>query len=421
MMSHMKQTSLEPGVVQIVRLFAIVGSLLLPFLWYNLAPMIGAETAFNQYAVIGTPVLLFVVIYTTFPWWKRRMGRAFLPAALILLGAQSILGNYFALTWFVPAGFREIATLALLPRLWFNHQFLVLVVAWQYNMFWTMVIGIGLSLLDTALVFPFIDAGGGLYPFFVTLVIARLLTVTGVGLCFAWLIQRQREQKAALAEMNEKLVQYAATSEQLAVSQERIRLARELHDTLAHSLSSITVQLEAAESIWGVDMPKAHALMGGALNNTRTGLAEARRALQALRAGALEEVGLQVAVGELAHSAAARGNLSLELKLLDELPILTLAEEQCLYRVAQEALSNVTRHARATRVCVELRPASDQLLLIIADDGKGFDPALVKGGHFGLKGLRERADLIGATLEIVSQPQRGTTVTLYMPVGEIKA
>jgi two-component system sensor histidine kinase UhpB len=94
--------------------------------------------------------------------------------------------------------------------------------------------------------------------------------------------------------------------------------------------------------------------MDGALSNTRTGLTEARRALQALRAGALEEVGLRAAVGDLARSAAARGNLTLDLKLPDELPALTQAEEQCIYRVAQEALSNVTRHARATHVCVEL-------------------------------------------------------------------
>jgi signal transduction histidine kinase len=214
-------------------------------------------------------------------------------------------------------------------------------------------------------------------------------------------------------------VQYAATNEQLAVSQERIRLARELHDTLAHSLSSITVQLEAAESIWGVDMPKVRALMDGALNNTRTGLTEARRALRALRAGALEEVGLRVAVGDLARSAAARGSLTLDLKLPDELPALTQAEEQCVYRVAQEALSNVTRHARASHVRVALQHTSGQLTLTIADNGKGFDMVQANGGHFGLKGLRERADLVGAKLEVVSEPKRGTTLTLHAPIIEM--
>ena len=206
------------------------------------------------------------------------------------------------------------------------------------------------------------------------------------------------------------------TAERLAVSQERIRLAQELHDTLAHSLSAVTVQLEAAEAIWDVDTAKARTMVDGALGNTRSGLTEARRALQALRAGPLEEVGLRVAVGNLARSTAARSNLELELTMPDELPRLTQAEEQCLYRVAQEALSNVARHARATHVRVAL-----QLTLTIADDGRGFDPAMVNGGHYGLKGLRERAELVGATLDIVSAQPHGTTLTLSAPIEELRS
>jgi signal transduction histidine kinase len=423
----MKQTPLEPGLLQVMRVFVVVSLLLLPLIWRAISKLTGIEAPLGGFLTPGEPVLLFMVLYLIVPWWQRHMGRFFLPVAILLLAMQAIFGNYLGLFWLVPPPARPEIALIFMVRIWASAQFLVLFVAWQYDLFWALVAGIGISLLDAALYFPFIRAGaGGLYPFYTAIVIGRLMSVNVVGLGFAWLMKHQREQRAALtqtnqklAEANQKLAQFAATNEQLAVSQERIRLARELHDTLAHSLSSITVQLEAAESIWGVDMAKVRTLMDGALSHTRTGLTEARRALQALRAGALEEVGLRVAIGDLARSAAARGNLTLDLQLPDELPALTQAEEQCVYRVAQEALSNVTRHARATQIRVELQHTPGQLTLTIADNGRGFNPASVNGEHFGLKGLHERADLVGAKLEVVSELQRGTTLTLHAPVTEI--
>jgi signal transduction histidine kinase len=286
---------------------------------------------------------------------------------------------------------------------------------------WIFLTAIILSIADWVLSLPFIRSDSPLFQLFLFLFAIRTQTVTLIALGVGWILNRQRQQKAALAEANQKLAQYAATAERLAVSQERIRLAQELHDTLAHSLSSVTVQLEAAESIWGVDEAKAHTLLTGALGNTRTGLTEARRALQALRAGDLEEVGLRVAVGNLARSMATRANLTLDLRLPDELPSLTQAEEQCLYRVTQEGLSNVARHARAKNVRVALQHTPGQLTLTIADDGKGFDMSRVNGGHFGLKGLRERADMVGAKLEILSEPQSGTTLILRAPITEMKS
>src|SRR5919198_2311158 len=324
----MKQTPLEPGLLQALRVFVVATLLLLPLAWQAISTLTGIGAPLGGFLTPSEPVLVLMVLYLIVPWWQRHMGRFFLPVAILLLAMQAIFPSYLALFWLGPPPARAEMALIFMVRIWASAQFLVLFVAWQYDLFWVLVAGIGICLLDAALKFPFIRAGAvDLYPFYTAIVIGRLLSVNIVGLGFAWLMKRQREQRAALAEANQKLteanhklVQYAATSEQLAVSQERIRLARELHDTLAHSLSSITVQLEAAESIWGVDMAKVRTLMDGALNNTRTGLTEARRALQALRAGALEEVGLRVAVGDLARSAAARGNLSVDLKLPDELP-----------------------------------------------------------------------------------------------------
>src|SRR5947208_742021 len=177
-------------------------------------------------------------------------------------------------------------------RLWVLFQLVLLFVAWQYDLFWVTVGGMGLCVLDAGLSLPFVNVGGPLYSLYVVIAGVRLMAVTGVGLVLAWLIDRQREQRAALAEANRKLAQYAAATEQLATSQERNRLARELHDTLAHSLSGVTVQLEAVQALWELNPMEARRMLDQALQHTRGGLNEARRALQALRASPLEDLGL---------------------------------------------------------------------------------------------------------------------------------
>jgi signal transduction histidine kinase len=236
--------------------------------------------------------------------------------------------------------------------------------------------------------------------------------VTMVALALAWAIQRQRLQRAALAEANRKLAHYATTIEQLAITQERNRLAREMHDTLAHSLSAASVQLEAVGALWDADGKAARAMLEQVQQVTRNGLTEARRALQALRASPLDDVGLAIAVSNLARSAAARAGLALDLNVPGQLDTLLPDVEQCVFRVAQEALTNVARHAEAKSLRVSLTQADGQLSLAVGDDGRGFDTAAIPETRFGLSGLRERAEMIGGTLVVESVPTRGTTVRL---------
>jgi len=242
--------------------------------------------------------------------------------------------------------------------------------------------------------------------------------VTGAGLAFAWLIRRQREHRAALAEANRKLARYATTTEQLAVSQERNRLARELHDTLAHSLSGVTVQLEAVQALWDVQPQGARQMLDQALEATQSGLTEARRALGSLRASPLDDLGLSLAITDMAKSTAARANLRLELDAQNHLEKLAPEVEQCVYRVAQEAIANVARHAEATSLSVSLRHDARVLTLTIADDGHGFDLAQVNEARYGLQGLRERAEMVGALLQVDSGMKIGTTIQLVVPLVE---
>ncbi|HSJ88360.1 MAG TPA: sensor histidine kinase [Anaerolineales bacterium] len=414
----MKQSTLEPGLLQTLRVYVVVVTLLLPFIWRSYSPTLGVEGSLQRLITPGMPVLVFLIVYLFFPWWQQRMGGAFLPVAFLLLAVQAVFGNYLTLQWLVPPSKQEAAALMLMMRAWSLIQFLVLFVAWQYNLFWMMVAGIGLSLLDTALYYPFLHDSPALYPFYSALVIGRFLSVTGAGLAFAWLIQRQREHRAALAEANHKLAQYAAATEQLAVSQERNRLARELHDTLAHSLSGAAVQLEAVQALWDVKPGEARQMLDQALEVTQNGLTEARRALHSLRASPLEDLGLVLAISDMAKSTAARSNLRLELEAQNHVENLSPEVEQCVYRIAQEAVANVARHAEATSLRVSLRHDSKALILTIADDGHGFDPYQVNDARYGLKGLRERAEMIGAALHVDSTMKSGTTIQLVLPLAE---
>jgi len=417
--SIMKQTTLEPGLLQFLRLYVALAALVMPILWRLYSPLLGSGMSLLQFVQPTFSVLLFLVFYTSFPWWQQKMGRAFLPTALILLAAQAIFGNYLILQGLVSPAQQQLALLTFMLRLWVTFQVLVMFVAWQYDLFWTFVSSITLCLLDAVLAFPFMYASGPFYSVYVMIVTARLLSVTAVGLGLAWLMKRQREHRAALAEANRKLTLYAATTEQLAVSQERNRMARELHDTLAHSLSGVIVQLEAAEALWDVNLAGARKMVEQVHQSARSGLTEVRRALNSLRASSLEDLGLALAISDLAESVAARTDMQLNLEVADHIENIPPEVEQCMYRVAQEALANVARHSKATSLHVSLTRPDGHLILSIQDDGQGFDSNNVDNTRYGLKGLRERAEMIGGTLNIETKLHHGTTVQFAVPLLEV--
>jgi len=229
----------------------------------------------------------------------------------------------------------------------------------------------------------------------------------------------QRAQRRTLVRANVQLSRHAATLEDLAVSQERNRLARELHDTLAHTLSGLAVNLEALRLMVPPEMTEARQMLDRSLENTRGGLSETRRALKALRSQPLEDLGLHMAIESLARDAASRAGLSLQLALPPEPLELDHDQDQCVYRVAQEALENVVYHAQATRVDVSLKLEDGVLCLTVRDNGLGFDPESAGWAErFGLRGMQERARMVGGQLNLQSSPQAGTTVVLTLKVRD---
>jgi signal transduction histidine kinase len=198
-----------------------------------------------------------------------------------------------------------------------------------------------------------------------------------------------------------------------------VRLARDLHDTLAHTLAGLAIQINAVGALIKGDQPEVRRELAYAREMVEEGLVNTRQAIGDLRANAAAELGLAEALRRQAEMASQRSGIQATFEECGE--ALELSEETAdtLVRIAQEALVNVERHARAQHAAVRLRwepgdpPAA---VLSIQDDGIGFDAADLADQRFGLQGMRERAELIGGHLRLDSVAGEGTQVTVTVPV-----
>ena len=210
--------------------------------------------------------------------------------------------------------------------------------------------------------------------------------------------------------------QLFAHSIELGAAEERNRLAREIHDTLAQGLTAIALQLETADALLDPASNKARTAVQKALVLTRANLEEARRSVLDLRAAPLERRTFCEALRDLVEQYGEEWNLETEFEVIGGNHPLPIRLEAGLYRMAQEALTNVVRHAHAKHVCVHWTTMPDQVELIVEDDGQGFDTEALSKGRFGLVGLNERARLLGGTLEVCSVPGEGTELKITVPL-----
>jgi signal transduction histidine kinase len=201
---------------------------------------------------------------------------------------------------------------------------------------------------------------------------------------------------------------------ELASSQERAHLARELHDSVTQALFSMTLVTRSTELLVDRDPAAAKERLGSLRDLQREALAEMRALIFELRPGNLENDGLLQALRT--HSAALQGRIGLPIvvtsDLTDRLP---LALEEVLYRIAQEALHNIVKHAGARQVELTVQRRGSSVVLKIRDDGKGFDANAVPDGHLGLAGMRARAEKIGAAFAVDSRSGEGTTIEVIVP------
>ena len=203
---------------------------------------------------------------------------------------------------------------------------------------------------------------------------------------------------------------------ELASSEERSHLARELHDSVTQALFSMTLLSRSIELLLVKDPSQVPGKLASLRDLQREALAEMRALIFELRPGNVEENGLIQALRT--HSAALSGRIGLPVVVEGELADRpSLDTEEALYRIAQEALHNVVKHAGAKQVRVEVGRVPDGIHLRVVDDGRGFDPGAVPDGHLGLAGMRARAERLGGVLTVTSIRDGGTTIDVVVPDG----
>lgn len=209
-------------------------------------------------------------------------------------------------------------------------------------------------------------------------------------------------------------------SAELGAMEERNRLAREIHDTIAQSLAAITLQLESADALLeaGADKDRVQGAIARALQLARSSMEEARHSVQDLRAAPLEGRTLPEAIRALLADKELQACLSVHSEVMGSAPPLPVRVAAGLYRIAQEAVNNVKKHARATRLNVQLILMPEYVRLIIEDNGIGFDTTGAYPGHYGLVGIQERALLLGGRADIASVPGSGTIVEISIPLDK---
>ena len=194
---------------------------------------------------------------------------------------------------------------------------------------------------------------------------------------------------------------------------ERLRVARELHDEIGQTLTAATLRAErAADTADGDSATQLRAVA----DVIRESLDDVRRIARELRPEALDDLGLVNALITLCSRMAQQSGLRIERDFAQDLPALSNETELVVYRVAQEGLTNAARHARASKASVSLASGAEELVLRVSDDGVGL-PAALPMNTAGLAGMRERALLAGGSLRVSSEPGRGTTVELRVPVA----
>jgi signal transduction histidine kinase len=239
------------------------------------------------------------------------------------------------------------------------------------------------------------------------LFMGRIITTSGER---GKLIAELQAAKQALELARERELELAAL-------RERERLARDLHDTLGHALVTLTVQLEAAQRLQSADPARAMTLLAEMQKLTRSSMEDLRRSLDNLRTPGLGDRPLTESLQTLCVEAGKRFGVAIDCQIAGGADLLPPAVAEALWRVAQEGLTNVEKHAHAHHARVNLTLPPKEVVLRVTDDGVGLSPgAENKPGHYGLRGLRERVEGLGGTFTVAPAGTIGTVVEARVPV-----
>ena len=232
--------------------------------------------------------------------------------------------------------------------------------------------------------------------------------------------QSRKESQTLLNELqaaHQQLQEYADQVEELAVSEERNRLAREMHDTLGHRLTVAAVQLEGAQRLIAADPDRAEEMVTTVRDQVRDALGELRSTVATLREPIQTDLSLDSALKRLVASFEGATDLKVVLTLPNEEYTVPDAHRLTIYRAAQEALTNVQRHAQAQKVWIDLAYTSEQVALTVRDDGTGVAQE-IDSASFGLRGIRERAMQLGGEVHFANRFEGGAMLKVVLPLVE---
>jgi signal transduction histidine kinase len=420
----------EPSLLNIFRLFVWIRLISLIFSTLRYGSWFGNRLTFISSITIGASILLLLYLYI--PQLSRWLKSAYLPFALglvtVLIVAEGRLSQWIVLNTDFPLNLPEnleasvqalingpafslLSTLGNASALFVPLVF----VSWQYNLRSVILFIILTSSLEILTLMPIRDLNSPEFSIEIFAIFTRNGAFFIVGFIVSQLTAMQRKQHEDLQASHRQLALYSATQEKLLVSQERNRLARELHDTLAHTMSAVTIKLNATHLIWERDNDRAKTMLSEVIASLNEGNVEIRRALRDLRATPLDEMGLVLAVRHLAEAAAQRGSLTLDLHTPNKELRFAPDIELGIYRIAQEALTNAVEHANANSLSLSMQQQDTRFVLEVVDDGAGFDlKDAENSGRLGLLGMKERSAMLGGKLSIVSSPKKGCRIEFVL-------
>ena len=378
-------------------------------------------TYLTAYLFAGGAAIRYVVKYTGDPLFWPVMG--LLTVFLTLLAIEPWLSRrsrgYTHLYLAVQTGIAVILSLTF-PKVDFWAILLISLVLQAVHVLQPRIgfrwIG-ALVVVMAALMFRNLEFG-------MALAFALIFTVLYAFCGFYAVVARQAEtarqkSQALLGEIraaHRQLQRYAAQAEELAVAQERDRLARNLHDSVTQTLFTMTLTTEAARLLFGRDPAQAASQLDKLQELARSALAEMRSLISALQPASVTEQGLIPALRHHIEVLKGQHGLNVALDIHGE-PHLPREHAERLFHVIQEALNNVIKHAHTDRASVTMRFKDNDTFLQIEDEGTGFvlDDAEARAGHIGLSTMRERVEMMGGKLTIDSRPGEGTRVTVEVP------
>lgn len=265
-----------------------------------------------------------------------------------------------------------------------------------------------------------------------------LSSITGFTMLFQHLIGERFERNrlftqltqanGELEEAHRQLAQSVAQEQELAVLHERTRLAREMHDTIGHALVLISVKLEAAQRLRTRDPERCDQELESTKQIARETMTALRASIADLRSPTLEHAHINHALSRSARELAQRTNLSVTYTLQADIDLLPASIEETLWKVSQEAFTNIEKHAHASHVQISISREDEKLVMRIHDDGIGLPATLTQsdkdgrlmyispGGHYGLRGMIERVEAIGGRLTLQSSKEQGTTIEVELPL-----